>query len=65
MQSFSVNKFKKNKSFEYGGALLQIAIILVSTSIIAAMSGLLLGGILVGSLGMAAVLNGFVLFFTI
>ena len=55
----------KNKSFEYGGALLQIAIILVSTSIIAAMSGLLLGGILVGSLGMAAVLNGFVLFFTI
>ena len=55
----------KNKSFEYGEALLQIGIILVSTSIISAVGGLLLGGVLVGSLGMAAVLNGFVLFFTI
>ena len=55
----------KNKSFEYGEALLQIGIILVSTSIISAVGGLLLGGVLVGSFGIAAVLNGFFLFFTI
>ena len=55
----------KNKSFEYGEALLQIGIILVSTSIISAVGGLLLGGGLVGSFGIAAVLNGFFLFFTI
>jgi len=55
----------KNKSFEYGVALLQIAIILVSTSIISAIGGLLFGGVLVGSFGIAAVLNGFFLFFTI
>jgi hypothetical protein len=55
----------KNKSFEYGEALLQIAIILVSTSIISAIGGLLLGGVLVGGFGIAAVLNGFFLFFTI
>jgi hypothetical protein len=55
----------KNKSFEYGVALLQIAIILVSTSIISAIGGLLFGGFLVGSFGIAAVLNGFFLFFTI
>ena len=55
----------KNKSFEYGEALLQIAIILVSTSIISAIGGLLLGGVLIGGFGIAAVLNGFFLFFTI
>ena len=55
----------KNKSFEYGEALLQIAIILVSTSIISAIGGLLLGGVLVGGFGIAAVLNGFFLFFII
>ncbi|MCM0035757.1 MAG: DUF4337 domain-containing protein [Burkholderiaceae bacterium] len=55
----------KNKSFEYGEALLQIAIILVSTSIISSIAGLMLGGVLVGAFGMLAVLNGFLLFFII
>lgn len=55
----------KNKSFEYGEALLQIAIILVSTSIISSIAGLMLGGILFGAFGMLAVLNGFLLFFII
>lgn len=55
----------KNKSFEYGEALLQIAIILVSTSIISSIAGLMLGGIFIGAFGMLAVLNGFFLFFII
>ncbi len=55
----------KHKSFEYGEALLQIAIILVSTSIISSIAGLVLGGIVVGSFGILAVLNGFFLFLTL
>lgn len=55
----------KNKSFEYGEALLQIAIILVSTSIISSIAGLMLGGVLIGAFGMLGVLNGFLLFFII
>ena len=55
----------KNNSFEYGEALLQIAIILVSTSIISSIVGLMLGGILIGAFGILAVLNGFFLFFII
>jgi hypothetical protein len=55
----------KNKSFEYGEALLQIAIILVSTSIISSIAGLMFGGVLIGAFGMLAVLNGFLLFFII
>ncbi len=53
----------KNNSFEYGEALLQIAIILVSTSIISSIVGLMLGGVLIGAFGVLAVLNGFFLFF--
>ena len=55
----------KHKSFEYGEALLQIAIILVSTSIISSIAGLVLGGVVVGSFGILAVLNGFFLFLTL
>jgi hypothetical protein len=55
----------KNKSFEYGEALLQIAIILVSTSIISSIAGLMFGGVLIGAFGMLAVMNGFLLFFII
>jgi hypothetical protein len=55
----------KNNSFEYGEALLQIAIILVSTSIISSIVGLMLGGMLIGAFGILAVLNGFFLFFII
>ena len=55
----------KHKSFEYGEAFLQIAIILVSTSIISSIAGLVLGGIVVGSFGILAVLNGFFLFLTL
>lgn len=53
----------KNKSFEYGEALLQIAIVLISTSIISSIGGLMLGGGLIGAFGILAVLNGFFLFF--
>lgn len=55
----------KNKSFEYGEALLQIAIILISTSIVSSFGGLMLGGTCIGLLGIIAVVNGFFLFFTI
>jgi hypothetical protein len=55
----------KNKSFEYGEALLQIAIILISTSIVSSIGGLMLGGTLIGALGIIAVTNGFFLFFSI
>jgi hypothetical protein len=55
----------KNKSFEYGEALLQIAIILISTSIVSSIGGLMLGGALIGVCGIIAVANGFFLFFTI
>lgn len=55
----------KNKSFEYGEALLQIAIVLVSTSIISSIGGLMLGGSLIGAFGLLAVLNGFFLIFVI
>lgn len=55
----------KNESFEYGEALLQIAIILISTSIVSSISGLMLGGALIGACGIIAVANGFLLFFTI
>ena len=60
----SISK-SKNKSFEYGEALLQIAIILVSTSIISSIGGLMLGGTLIGTFGILAVVNGFFLFFSI
>lgn len=55
----------KNKSFEYGEAFLQIAIILISTSIVSSIGGLMLGGTLIGAFGIIAVANGFFLFFTI
>jgi hypothetical protein len=55
----------KNKSFEYGEALLQIAIILISTSIISSIRALLPSGIGLGILGIAAVANGFLLFIQI
>jgi hypothetical protein len=55
----------KNKSFEYGEAMLQIAIILISTSIVSSIGGLMLGGTLIGALGIFAVANGFFLFFSI
>jgi hypothetical protein len=55
----------KNKSFEYGEALLQIAIIFISTSIVSSISGLMLGGTLIGVFGIIAVANGFFLFITI
>jgi hypothetical protein len=55
----------KNKSFEYGEALLQIAIIFISTSIVSSISGLMLGGTLIGAFGIIAVANGFFLFITI
>jgi hypothetical protein len=55
----------KNKSFEYGEAMLQIAIILISTSIVSSIGGLMLGGTLIGALGIIAVANGFFLFFRI
>jgi hypothetical protein len=51
----------KNKSFEYGEALLQIAIVLISTSIISSIGGLVLGGTLIGTLGVLAVANGYFL----
>ena len=55
----------KNDSFEYGEAFLQIAIILISTSIVSSIGGLMLGGALIGACGIIAVANGFFLFFTI
>jgi uncharacterized protein YlxP (DUF503 family) len=55
----------KNKSFEYGEAFLQIAIVLISTSIISSIGGLMLGGGIIGALGIIAVANGFFLFFII
>jgi hypothetical protein len=55
----------KNESFEYGEAFLQIAIILISTSIVSSIGGLMLGGALIGACGIIAVANGFFLFFTI
>jgi hypothetical protein len=55
----------KNKSFEYGEVLLQIAIVLISTSIISSIGGLMLGGSLIGAFGIIAVTNGFFLFFTL
>ena len=41
--------------------MLQIAIVLLSVSIIASMNALFLGGALLGCLGLLATLNGFLL----
>ena len=54
----SISK-SKHKSFEFGEALLQIAIMLISTSIISLIGGLMIGGTLIGIFGVLAVLNGF------
>ncbi len=43
--------------------MLQIAIVLLSVSIIASMNALFLGGALLGCLGLLATLNGFLLVF--
>jgi hypothetical protein len=48
--------------FDYAEALLQIAIVVVSVSIIASSGMLLWAGALLGALGALATLNGFFLF---
>lgn len=47
--------------FDYAAGMLQIAIVLLSVSIIASMNALFLGGALLGCLGLLATLNGFLL----
>ena len=49
--------------FDYAAGMLQIAIVLLSVSIIASMNALFLGGALLGCLGLLATLNGFILVF--
>jgi Domain of unknown function (DUF4337) len=49
--------------FDYAAGMLQIAIVLLSVSIIASMNALFLGGALPGCLGLLATLNGFILVF--
>ena len=47
--------------FDYAGGMLQIAIVLLSVSIIASMPALFFGGAVLGLLGLLATLNGFLL----
>ena len=53
---------KKDPYFDYASAFMQIAIVLVSVSIITGAIALLWGGLLLGGLGLLAMLNGFFLF---
>ncbi len=52
---------RKDPYFDYGEALLQIAIVLASVAIISGGSALLLGSVTVGALGALMTLNGFTL----
>lgn len=54
---------KRGPYFDYGGALLQIAIVLASVAIISGGNFLLIGSLLVGALGALATLGGFTLAF--
>ena len=47
--------------FDYAGGMLQIAIVLLSVSIIASMPALFFAGTALGVLGLLATLNGFLL----
>lgn len=53
---------KKDPYFDYAAALMQIAIVVVSVSIITSVTALLWGGVLLGILGLVSMLNGFFLF---
>jgi len=53
---------KKDPYFDYASAFMQIAIVLVSASIITGAIALLWGGLLLGGIGLLAMLNGFFLF---
>lgn len=53
---------RQDPYFDYGEALLQIAIVLISVSIVASLPWLALFGVLVGGLGALSTLNGFFLF---
>lgn len=56
---------RKDPYFDYGQALLQIAIVLASVSIITGGSALLLLSSLLAAGGLIAMLNGFVLLYTL
>ena len=55
----------KDPYFDYGAALLQIAIVLASVAIISGGAWLLTASLLVGGLGALMALNGFMLWFQI
>jgi hypothetical protein len=54
---------EKNERFEYAEVALQIAIVLVSASIISSVALLFWGGISLGFIGLVLTLNGYLLFF--
>jgi hypothetical protein len=54
---------QQDPNFDYATALLQIAIVLASVSIIAVSRPILIGSIVVGALGFILTLNGYFLFF--
>ena len=54
---------EKNERFEYAEVALQIAIVLVSASIISSVAILFWGGISLGFIGLVLTLNGYLLFF--
>jgi Domain of unknown function (DUF4337) len=56
---------KRDPYFDYGTALLQIAIVLASVAIISSGSALLLASALVGALGAVMTWNGFTLMFSL
>jgi hypothetical protein len=57
------NAKAKNERFEYAEAALQIAIVLVSASIIATGAFLFWGGVGLGLIGLTLTINGYWLFF--
>ncbi|MBU3583721.1 DUF4337 family protein [Polynucleobacter sp. 15G-AUS-farblos] len=54
---------ERNERFEYAEVALQIAIVLVSASIISSVALLFWGGISLGFIGLVLTLNGYLLFF--
>jgi len=56
---------KKDPYFDYGEALLQIAIVLASVSIVLGGTMLLIGSVVLGALGTVLAINGFTLMFAL
>lgn len=56
---------RKDRYFDYGLALLQIAIVLASVSIITGGTSLLVLSLLISAVGIVSTLNGFTLVYTV